>query len=152
MVVCPWNDFWQHYSPWTPSEAVVQQGISVLKIAEILIRNKWVDNIDPTTGLNENTGFKLLQGIALNLENMKNIGCQASYRLVHRPNQIAFSTIPSSNHMVDGCFYPIKGFPNGSTPALELQRTASVHEYKPKSNPKHVHDASPSLIYGTLLG
>jgi hypothetical protein len=145
MVVCPWNQFWQHYSPWTPSEAVIRQGVSLLETAKILNGNEWAERIDPTTGPNENAGFGSLQEIARELEHLKSMDRKASYRLVHNPNRVALSTISSGNHMTDGCFYPTKGLLNCST--HELRHTASVHEYKPKNSLKDVHDASLSYLW-----
>jgi hypothetical protein len=149
MVVCPWNEFLQHYSPWTPSETDVQQGVSALQKANILNENGWVGNMDPTAGPNENVGFKSLEDIALKLEHVEITDRQASYRLMHRPTRVALSTISSGNHMVDGCFYPIKGLPRGSkaASALEMRLTASVHEYKLKNDPKGVHDVSLSYLW-----
>jgi len=146
MVVCPWNEFWQHYSPWAPSDAIVQEGISVLENAD-LDGNEWAKRVDPSAGPNENAGFKSLQDIAWKLQHMENMDRHASYTLVHRPNRVPLSTISSGNHMTDGCFYPSDGFPNGTTAPLELRRTASVHEYKTKSDPKRTHDASLSYLW-----
>jgi hypothetical protein len=145
MVVCPWDEFWQHYSPWIPSEAVIQQGVSLLQAAQILNGNEWAEEVDPTAGPNENTGFRSLERIARKLEHVKN-DRQASYRLVHKPTQVALSTISSGNHLVDGCFYPMEALPNGPTAPLELRRMASVHEYKPKMDRKCVYDVSLSSL------
>jgi hypothetical protein len=145
MVVCPWDEFWQHYSPWIPSEADIQQGVSLLQAAKILNGNEWAEEVDPTTGPNENTGFRSLQEIARKLEHVKNHR-QASYRLVHKPTQVALSTISSGNHMADGCFYPMEALPKGPTAPLELRRMASVHEYKPKMDRKCVYDVSLSSL------
>jgi hypothetical protein len=153
MVVCPWNEFWQHYSPWTLSEAAVQQGVSALKTANILEGGEWAGHIDPTTGPNENIGFKSLQEIARNLERIGVVDRRrASYKLVHKPNQAARSTISSGNHKVDGYFYPIKKLPSDSTAALELRHSASVHEYKPKNSRDLVYDASLIYTCGITLG
>jgi len=157
MVVCPWNEFWAHYSPWTPEQAIVQKGVELLETAEILLPNhegnKWAENIDPAAGPNENVGFRSIQEIAQKLEqvDLDIVGRQASYRLVHKPNQVALSTIPSGNHMIDGCFYPIEVLPNDPKASLELRRTASVHEYKRKSDRRNVHDASLSYLLAPFL-
>ena len=47
IAVCPWNEFWQHYSPWIPPEAVVQQGASILETANILNGGEWAEDVDP---------------------------------------------------------------------------------------------------------
>ena len=148
MVVGPWDKFWQHYSPWTPSEKDVQQGISALEMAELLKKNRWAKNIDPAASPDENTGFKSLEEIASKLEHVEIKGRQASYRLVHRPTRVALSTISSGNHMVDGCFYPIEETPSDATATatLDMRRTASMHEYKRRNDPKGVHDASLLFI------
>ena len=71
MVVCPWNEFWQHYSPWTPSQAIVQEGVSALETVKILNGNKWKENIAPSVVPDENAGLKSLQGVAWNLEDLQ---------------------------------------------------------------------------------
>ena len=120
MVVCPWNEFWQHYSPWIPSEVVLEEGISILETVNFLNRGKWVNHIDPAAGPNEDAGFESLQDISKALEYMKITDRKASYRMAHRPKQAASSTIPSSNHKPDGYFYPIKDFLDDPNVALEL--------------------------------
>jgi len=151
MVVCPWNEFWQHYSPWIPSHDVVQRGVSTLQACGFLDGNKWAEDVDPNRGPIENTAFRPLEHVSKELEGMTITGREKSYRLVHRPTQIALSTIPAGNHMIDGCVYPIKDFPQDPKAPLEMRRIASVHEYKRASGQKHVHDASLSNLFPQLL-
>lgn len=146
MVVCPWNEFWRDYSPWIPSKDVVLKGVEVLEGAKLLIESKWVDEVDPATGPNENVGFRPLQKVARELEGLKIKNRDASYRLLHKPTQPASSTIPAGNHMVDGCVYPIEHIPNDPATPLETQRMASVYEYKPARNPRLTYDVSFSQL------
>ena len=147
IVVCPWNEFWQHYSPWIPPEAVVQQGASILETANILNGGEWAEDVDPASGPNENVGFESLQKIARKLEDTKITDRKAFYRMVHRPYQTASSTIPSGNHIPDGYFYPIKECSNDPTAALELRHAGSMHQYKLKNEKKSVHDVSLTYLW-----
>ena len=67
MVVCPWNEFWQHYSPWIPSYDVVQQGVSTLQACKFLDRNRWAEDMDPNQGPIENTAFQPLEHVSKEL-------------------------------------------------------------------------------------